>query len=620
MTTKKKKITIIIIIAIVLVVILAILIWLLTSSRGNGDFSIVLNRDGTLEIQANVELNPNDAIYIYWETDGGNLLSNTTNSRLLEVKARYDSLGIGLFSYGTYNDHITWHPMDNNSGDYFDTATILAHIEHTCSVSGETHIHSYTITVSYDNGRISRAEDRRMGNPVRRYGNPYWVHIIPWSWDGCEDDLRGNNTFVIRTGFNFSDDFYFLSYSWAKPLWESHPQVFGAPTHNGHDASADEMTTLLIDARMVTIYFPMNEHTGRVINGEFVFEIEDWNWDNPVDAIRYDCYDLDWLDFNIPDGETVFEEGIFATAVCRVFAQMYDFVEYLVFITADAVSARVDFFYGLYSQVLFELYVDISPPNIDPNDNLSGERVQIGDLDVPIELVSLYIMWGRDNVNDFSPLSRLTNLTSIEISGLIGGRGETFDFTDFVDSIDNLSITQLIIDDIVIKNNDISAISRLTSLTSLTLLFTQIEDLSALSTLTNLRTLNLRRNFIRDISFLENMTDLMVLNLASNPVECHDILRSLTNLLSLNLYLNNIDCIDFLSNLSNLEFLAMSRNNITDISPLANLTRMEELDISHNDIENISALARLVNLYILNLDGNPIRDFSPIANLPNLNR
>ena len=195
--------------------------------------------------------------------------------------------------------------------------------------------------------------------------------------------------------------------------------------------------------------------------------------------------------------------------------------------------------------------------------------------------------WSNSNrIYDLSPLSSLTNLTSLELS-----------FTGLT---------------------DVSALGHLTSLTTLWLRHNLISDISPLVNLTNLEELDLRDNFTSDISPLANLTNLEGLNFISNNISDVSALAGLTNLIGLDLSSNNISDVSALAGLTSLEFLALGGNAISDVSALAGLTRLERLGLGGNAISDVSALAGLTNLIILALGENAISDVSALANLTNL--
>ncbi|MDE0016329.1 MAG: leucine-rich repeat domain-containing protein, partial [Candidatus Poribacteria bacterium] len=121
---------------------------------------------------------------------------------------------------------------------------------------------------------------------------------------------------------------------------------------------------------------------------------------------------------------------------------------------------------------------------------------------------------------------------------------------------------------------DLSPLSGLTNLTSLQLSGNNISDIAAISALKNLDTLDLSSNNISDVSPLSGLTNLTSLNLSSNNISDLAALSTLTNLTSLGLSSNNISDVSPLSELAYLTSLWLSSNNISDVSPLSGLTNL----------------------------------------------
>jgi internalin A len=113
-----------------------------------------------------------------------------------------------------------------------------------------------------------------------------------------------------------------------------------------------------------------------------------------------------------------------------------------------------------------------------------------------------------NQIENISVLDKLTNLTSLSLSGQI---------------------------------QDYSFIEKLTRLTYLDLKTSQIQDTSFLSKLTSLNSLNLGSTHIHNISFFENLTDLTSLDLSYNKIHDITVLEKLIRLTSLKLFRNQIN-------------------------------------------------------------------------------
>lgn len=197
-------------------------------------------------------------------------------------------------------------------------------------------------------------------------------------------------------------------------------------------------------------------------------------------------------------------------------------------------------------------------------------------IELLISLERLYISetpWGdHQNITDISPLTNLTNLTELHLSG------------------NNIS--------------DISPLSGLIYLTELNLASNNISNISPIGNLTRLTSLSLSNNRVIDLNPLSNLPLLATLDLSRNWETNTIGLSDLTPL----------------SGLLNLNRLNLNRNRIVDVSPLSTLINLLEIDLSVNaNIEDVSPLSSLDNLVMLNLSSNRISDVSPLSNLSTTN-
>jgi len=160
-----------------------------------------------------------------------------------------------------------------------------------------------------------------------------------------------------------------------------------------------------------------------------------------------------------------------------------------------------------------------------------------------------------------------------------------------------------------LESNQISDISPLKELKSLTQLWfgkNRISDISALKDLKSLTTIYLRFNQISDISALKDLKSLTQLWLSDNQISDICALKDLISLTKLSLGGNQISDISALKNLKSLTVLYLSFNQISDISLLENLKKLTELTLFNNQISDISAIKNLKSLTYIDLSNNPI--------------
>jgi internalin A len=165
--------------------------------------------------------------------------------------------------------------------------------------------------------------------------------------------------------------------------------------------------------------------------------------------------------------------------------------------------------------------------------------------------------------------------------------------------------------------SDISVLIGLTSLTFLDLSNNQISNLKPLSYLTNLKKLWLSNNHISDLRPLSGLTLLTELYLQSNQISDLNSISSLNGLLSLGLEKHQMSDLYAIDQLNKLEILGLSNNQISNLSPLSNLINLKELYLSHNHISDISYLKGLMGLNKLRISNNKISDIRVIINHPN---
>ena len=142
--------------------------------------------------------------------------------------------------------------------------------------------------------------------------------------------------------------------------------------------------------------------------------------------------------------------------------------------------------------------------------------------------------------------------------------------------------------------SDLTPLSGLTSLTFLRLSYNDISDISPISGLTNLIHLDMSRNKISDLALLSGLTNLTFLSLGGNYISDLAPLKEMTGLEILHLMENQISDVNHLSNLANLTGLFLYRNQIRDIAPLRDLTGY--LDLYDNPITDWSPIDRIENI------------------------
>ena len=268
----------------------------------------------------------------------------------------------------------------------------------------------------------------------------------------------------------------------------------------------------------------------------------------------------------------------------------------------------------------------------------------------------------EDKFSSISPLSRLTKLETLNLSG------------NKISSISSLSGLTALTDLDLAENkiSSVSSLSRLTSLESLDLSDNTISSLSTLAKLTALTTLSLADNRITDVLALQNLSGLTTLDLSGNdnltqekasvlykldqggttitlptgitlPTNVvtfnNDALetavrsalristgypiletgeKGLDTLTRLTATSKKIDDITGLEDADALTNLDLGNNEIVTLTPLQSLTSLTSLDLANNLIENFSALTGLSSLETLDLGQNVIVNVPALSSLTSL--
>ena len=159
---------------------------------------------------------------------------------------------------------------------------------------------------------------------------------------------------------------------------------------------------------------------------------------------------------------------------------------------------------------------------------------------------------------------------------------------------------------------DISFLSGLPFLHTLSIGYQNDLDLTPLESLSHLRNLSLLNNSISDLTPLENLTSLERLALGWNDIENVTPLAGLTKLRSLGLWNNGISDISALSELKQLEYFDISHNSISSIDAVSNMTHLRELWINDNQITSLAPLSACTDLNVLIMAGNPVSDYGDL--------
>ncbi len=216
------------------------------------------------------------------------------------------------------------------------------------------------------------------------------------------------------------------------------------------------------------------------------------------------------------------------------------------------------------------------------------------------------------SVTDLTPLAGLTKLQELSIPAEVKSLAPLAGLTE----LRSLNLETRNRNGSYYPLTDISALSGMTKLASLSMGLGDVKDLSPISGLANLTQLYLYGNFnCPDLQFLSGLAKLTNLSIELGDVKDLSPVSGLTSLTDLQLY-GNFSCSDlqFLSGLTKLRTLQIRPNNgegatpLTSLKGLENLTELRELHVNGpGNLTDVEPLANLTNLTTLSL---PYRDYS----------
>ena len=166
--------------------------------------------------------------------------------------------------------------------------------------------------------------------------------------------------------------------------------------------------------------------------------------------------------------------------------------------------------------------------------------------------------------------------------------------------------------------SDMSVLSSLTTLTKISASGNQVSDISFLQNLQDLQNINFSNNNISNINVLSNLANIKYLYLDNNQIQDITAIGNLSNLRELSIAGNEIINIDLLTKLTTIENIDASRNSITSIANFSNNTTIEKINLNYNQLQSLNGIEKLTNIEILSASNNKIEDFSSIGNLSKL--
>lgn len=245
-------------------------------------------------------------------------------------------------------------------------------------------------------------------------------------------------------------------------------------------------------------------------------------------------------------------------------------------------------------------------------ESLAAEKVDIGALAKLSQLESLTLK--NNSVIDFSALSSLAMLRRLNLSNTHARKALSLAKLTRLEFLD-LSRNRL---------EDVQGLGSLVSLKELSLDENPLgaekyADLSPLSHLSSLETLSLWKVGYFDCQPLAKLTNLKILSMGLSNISNTKVLGALSALRRLSMGKTKED-ISFLPKLTALEVFMSSENGIEEVPDLTPLTSLTFLVLTHNRIRSVDNVAKAKRLTLLDLTDNRIADVRPLAGLTLMKR
>ncbi len=189
----------------------------------------------------------------------------------------------------------------------------------------------------------------------------------------------------------------------------------------------------------------------------------------------------------------------------------------------------------------------------------------------------------------YSNLSQIMNLTALDLSG-------------------NVTIS------------DLEPISRLSNLKEINLSGTPVSDLMPLRNTNNLQLLDISGTLVTSLDPLRYCTHLREMRMKDTQVPDLSIVSSFSGLELLDISKTPVTSLDPIKELTFMKDLRLSQTKISDLSPLAGLINLESLNISGTSVQSLDPLKNLTSLKILICDNTKISSLTPLDNLAGIQK
>ncbi|MBK9291674.1 MAG: leucine-rich repeat domain-containing protein [Bacteroidetes bacterium] len=170
-----------------------------------------------------------------------------------------------------------------------------------------------------------------------------------------------------------------------------------------------------------------------------------------------------------------------------------------------------------------------------------------------------------------------------------------------------------------IQLNDLSPLSQLRQLETVSFANVPAVDLSPLRNLSRLRTVNMRGSLIGDLSAFTYAINLRELDFSHTRVTDIAPLAHLRQLEKVMMNDCAVSSLEPLATLDDLIVVEASGTRVSSLEPLANLKNLRMLNVSRTQVSSLEPLRNIKSLQQLNVENTGVADLQPIAGLAELN-
>lgn len=203
---------------------------------------------------------------------------------------------------------------------------------------------------------------------------------------------------------------------------------------------------------------------------------------------------------------------------------------------------------------------------------------------------------------------------------VVGGQKKAIMGSEFYRFLDQIINTSSV--DLSGRKNitDLTPISRLSDLKSVNISGTAVADLMPLRNMNKLESLDISGTHISTLEPLRYCLLLNKLKMRGTKIIDIGVLASFPGLTVLDAGFTGISGLEDIEELTGLVELRINNTKVSDLSPIGKMVKIEMLNISSTQVDNLDVLRNMKNLGILLSDSTMISSLAPLDSLRNLRK